>query len=94
MFFAIDLLIGEYLDFTQRLKSYGKQKKLRFITLPKVYIGTSMRKLDKFGDWYFFISMLSFTKHLKALKRRDYSDEHLQFADKYFYDFEKEDKDE
>ena len=91
--FNEDLLIGEDLDFAQRLKYYGKQQKRRFITLPKVFIGTSMRKLDKFGDWYLFGSMLSFLKNLKALKRGEYSDKHHQFADKYFYDFENDNKD-
>ncbi len=91
--FNEDLLIGEDLDFAQRLKSYGKLHKRRFITLHKVYIGTSMRKLDKFGDWYLFTSMLSFLKNLKALKQGNYSVKHYKFANKYFYDFNKDNKD-
>jgi glycosyltransferase involved in cell wall biosynthesis len=90
--FNEDLLIGEDLDFAQRLKVYGRRNKLRFITLRKVYIKTSMRKLDKFGDWYLFTSMLSFIKHIKALKHGNYNKEHLKFADKYFYDFSNKDK--
>lgn len=86
------LLIGEDLDFAQRLKDYGKQYKLRFINLSKVYIKTSMRKFDKFGDWFILTSMLSSIKDIRSLKRGNYNTEHLEFADKFFYEFENKDK--
>ena len=90
--FNEDLLIGEDLDFAQRLKAYGKKHKRCFISLGKVNIGTSMRKLDKFGDWYLFTSMLSLMRNMKALKRGNYKARHLNFADKYFYNFKVNDK--
>jgi glycosyltransferase involved in cell wall biosynthesis len=91
--FNENLLICEDLDFAQRLKVHGKQQKLRFITLRSVYIKTSMRKLDKFGDWYFFTAILAFRKNTKALKSGNYNKKQRQFAEKFFYDFKNNDTD-
>lgn len=85
--FNEDLLMGEDLDFAKRLKEHGKKKNLKLLKLRNVHIITSMRKLDKFGDWYFLWLMISASKDIKRTMHGDYKDEHIKLADKYFYEF-------
>ncbi|MFC2091511.1 glycosyltransferase [Elusimicrobiota bacterium] len=88
------VIMGEDLEFASRLKQYGKKKGLKFITLPKAVITTSMRKFDKFGDWYFLKTMLFNTGKIKKLMRGEYLDEHFRFADEFFYEFSKDSNEE
>lgn len=92
--FNEDLILGEDLAFAKLLRAYGKAKKLRLIKLPGVYITTSMRKMDKFGDWFFLVTMLKASKDYKSMVRGNYKKEHLEFADKYFYDYKQEENKE
>ena len=88
------LFMGEDLEFAQRLKRYGKGRRLRFITLPRASITTSMRKFDRFGDWYFLRTLLFQVRRKKIAKwyRGEYADEERLFADQYFYEWEEDKK--
>ncbi|MCX6553923.1 MAG: glycosyltransferase [Candidatus Aminicenantes bacterium] len=88
------LFMGEDLEFAQRLKRLGKSRRLRFITLPRAHIVTSMRKFDRFGDWYFLRTVLLQVRRKRLAKwyRGEYQEEKRRFADKYFYEWEEDKK--
>jgi len=88
------LFMGEDLEFAQRLKRLGKSRRLRFITLPRAFITTSMRKFDRFGDWYFLRTLLFQVRRKKIAKwwRGEYKEEERRFADQYFYEWEEDKK--
>lgn len=70
---------AEDLDFAKRLKTFGKNKKLKFKNFYSVYITTSCRKFDRFGDWYPWKNPKQMIKLLKGNKSEE--------ADKIWYDF-------
>lgn len=85
IYFAIngfdeELLTGEDLDFSFRLKKYGKKHKPRkgYKVIYSSYIGTSCRKWDQFGDWYVF-------KEIKAVKKV-HEGRDISIADKWWYE--------
>jgi glycosyltransferase involved in cell wall biosynthesis len=88
------LFMGEDLEFAQRLKRLGKKRHLRFITLPRAHIVTSMRKFDCFGDWYFLRTVLFQVRRKRLAKwyRGEYQEEERRFADQYFYEWEEDKK--
>jgi glycosyltransferase involved in cell wall biosynthesis len=46
------LVSGEDVDFSKRLRAYGKTVGKKSTMLWRAHIVTSCRKFDKFGDWY------------------------------------------
>ena len=81
--FNENLFYAEDYDFANRLKSHGRKRNLKFCTLRSVFIQTSCRKFDRFGEWHAF-SLLLFNawKLSRGLQDADSS-----FANRYFYDF-------
>lgn len=76
-------LMGEDLDFAQRLAKFGKKQQLRYGCLTRSPLVTSSRKFDHFGDWSFFRMMtLDAWRVYRSMKKRD-----TEFVDEYFYDF-------
>jgi len=79
------LLFSEDLDFAKRLKTYGRKRKLKFTMLKNVYIVTSCRKFDKFGDWFVLKLILFRGKEIsRGLQGQDHS-----LANWLFYDFDR-----
>lgn len=78
--FDEDLLTGEDLNFSFRLKKYGRRQKPRkgYKIIHSSYIGTSCRKWDQFGDWYVF-------KEIKAVKKV-HQGRDIRIADKWWYE--------
>jgi len=72
------LFTAEDVDFARRLKSYGRKRDQRFLTLFNAYILTSCRKFDRFGDWYLIRNPI---KALKLLNGRS-----SNLGDLYWYD--------
>lgn len=77
--FNESLLTVEDVDFSKRLKAYGKSLGKRYGTIKKAPIKTSCRKFDRFGDWYLFRN----PGVLLALFRGT----NKKAADKFYYDF-------
>ncbi len=75
--FDESLISVQDLDFTQRLKAYGRNNDKRLITIKRAYITTSSRKFDEFGDWHMLKDLRS---TLKLLAGRD-----REAADRYYY---------
>jgi glycosyltransferase involved in cell wall biosynthesis len=71
----------EDLDFANRLKAYGKQKRKRFKTIWKEHIVTSCRKFDQFGDWYLVLN--------PGFVRRIFSGRSQKDADHFYYDVQR-----
>ncbi len=67
--------------FARKLKTYGKQNKLKYGTIIKEYITTSCRKFDKFGDWYLF-------KNPKLVKEM-FIGANQKAANEWFYDVDR-----
>ena len=78
--FDENLLTAEDLDFSLRLKQYGRtlQPRKKYKVLYSSYIVTSCRKWDQFGDWYIFRGIHDVGK-VHAGKDRS-------IADKWWYD--------
>lgn len=72
---------AEDIDFAVRLKRYGRQRGMRYLTLVRAYIRTSCRKFDQFGDWYFFRKLPSAIGMLRGRDRAS--------ADELWYDVER-----
>jgi len=68
----------EDIDFSRRLRLYGKSRGLRFTTLWKPYIVTSTRKADYFGDWHLLRNPGLVVRLLSGRDRTA--------ADQYYYD--------
>ena len=76
--FNENLVSLEDLDFAQRLKTYGKTKGKRFMTIRKAHIITSCRKFDVFGDWYLLMNPRLVRRILRGKSQED--------ADHFYYD--------
>lgn len=86
------MIAGEDLEFAARLKKYGGERGLRFVTLPRAYVTVSMRKFDHFGDWHFLRTMARHAsrENIGKLMRGEHSEALSRFADEYFYEWEKD----
>jgi len=82
--FNEELVFGEDLEFSKRLKKYAKSRKKKYRTLWDVRILTSMRKFDRFGDWYFFKLIFYGIKSFRAKDKEKLN----KIIEEYFYDFE------
>ncbi len=78
--FNEELVSVEDIDFAVRLKNLGRKTNRKYINLFSVHIVTSMRKFDKFGDWYFVKNPKTFFSIFRGTNR--------QIADKIWYNFE------
>ncbi|HMD55731.1 MAG TPA: glycosyltransferase family 2 protein, partial [Phycisphaerae bacterium] len=76
--FNENMVSVEDIDFSRRLRLFGKSRGLRFITLWKPYIVTSTRKADYFGDWHLLRN--------PGLVMRLLSGRDRAAADQYYYD--------
>jgi glycosyltransferase involved in cell wall biosynthesis len=76
--FNENMVSVEDIDFSRRLRLYGKARGLKFTTLWKPYIVTSTRKADYFGDWHLLRNP---GLVLRLLTGRDRA-----AADQYYYD--------
>jgi glycosyltransferase involved in cell wall biosynthesis len=77
--FDENLFSAEDLDLAKRLKAYGKTQNKKFANLASTPITTSMRKFDRFGDWYALLHPIMLLKLLRGKKSAE--------ADKFWYDF-------
>ncbi len=68
--FAEDIYAGEELFFSRKVKSWGKQRGLRFRVLSKSPIVTSARKMEWYGQWELLKHVL-LMMHPTAMKRRE-----------------------
>lgn len=78
--FNENLVSVEDIDFAVRLKKLGKKTSRKYVNLMSAHIVTSMRKFDKFGDWYFVRNPKEFFTIFRGTNR--------QVADKIWYNFE------
>lgn len=69
----------EDIDFAVRLKKHGAKTGRRYKNLFSAFIVTSMRKFDKFGDWYFIRNPKEFFKIFKGTDQT--------ISNKFWYDF-------
>ena len=79
--FNEEMVSVEDIDFAKRLKSYGKRKGQKFLSLYKAHIVTSTRKFDRFGDWFFLRNPRFFLSLFSGKNR--------EAADKVWYEFER-----
>ena len=71
----------EDVEFARRLRAYGIKKGMRYATIWRAWITTSMRKLDAFGNWYFVKNPRMLWKIFQG---RD-----QEIGNKVWYDFDK-----
>ena len=79
--FDDSLVSLEDLDFSSRLKAYGKSRGQRYGKIGRNGITTSSRKFDKFGDWYLFNN--------PRLMRELFTGSNQSAADYFYYDVER-----
>jgi glycosyltransferase involved in cell wall biosynthesis len=79
--FNEELSSVEDLDFSRRLRAYGRAQGKRFTTITRAHITTSCRKFDIFGDWYLLRHPIL---TLRLLRGRSQSE-----ANAYYYDVER-----
>lgn len=80
--FNESLVSVEDIDFAKRLKAYGRKTGRRYRNLFRVWIVTSCRKFDHFGDWYFVLSPRLLFSLLRGRNE--------EVANRVWYDFGRE----